>query len=333
MEHILHNIEPYFHSWPAYIASFVFASFGMVRLIWKFTSGNYKVKENLEGKVVLVTGATAGIGLETAKELSMHGATVYLLCRNLKKAREVADQIKCISGKDVFVVELDTSSLASVRKCATEILEKVPKIDVLINNAGRLGIQSQTPVLTSEGLELTAATNYFGHFLLTSLLLDKIRQSAPSRIISVSSLMHSFVDQNYSADNLNFEKYPYNETQGYAYSKLSQILHGRYLAAKLVGTGVIVNTLHPGIVRTSIIDTLKGGFAKIMTQFLFLLFKNAKEGAQTSIYLATANEVRGVSGGYFADCKPYQGTLTSMDMRLAEEIFKRSCDLTGAKMI
>ncbi|XP_068226644.1 retinol dehydrogenase 11-like [Palaemon carinicauda] len=306
--------------WITGIICFVVA----VRVIYKRRSGVCTSKRLLEGKTAIVTGSSAGIGKETARDLARRGARVILACRNVQKAQKVADDIIGTTGNgQVFVKQLDTSDLASVRKFAKEIIDTEKELHILVNNAGIAAPTAKT--LTADGLEMTMATNHFGHFLLTNMLLDLLKKSAPSRVVNISSDGHYFCS-NLVVDDLNYEKRPYPNTfASYGQSKLANVLFTVELAERMKGTGVTTNSLHPGCVSTEI--THKNG-AKIvgyLVGFLFqLMAKDEALGAQTTIHLAVSEDVENISGEYFADCKIAKRSEQAKDRGLAKKLWEMS---------
>ena len=204
-------------------------------------------KERLDGKTVIVTGGNTGIGKATAEELSERGARVILACRDMVKGRSVMEEIKeKTSNNNLAVRKLDLASCKSIRAFAEQILREEPHIDILINNAGVMFVPYQ---LTEDGFELTFGVNHLGHFLLTNLLLDRIKASAPSRILVVTSLGHlvGYLD----FGDMMWKK-RYNSQLAYARSKLANIMFVKELGKRLVGTGVTVCSLHPGTINTEI---------------------------------------------------------------------------------
>lgn len=266
--------------------------------LW-FTTGKCKDLNTMKGKTVIITGANSGIGRETAKELAKRNGRIILACRSIKKGMEAAKEIVSSTGNlDVVVKFLDLSSINSVQTFAKEIIETEERLDVLINNAGIAGQPNH--VLTEDGIEFTLASNYFGHFVLTLLLLDLLKNSAPSRIINVSSTMYSWAKIDLEDLNLLIDYKPFT---AYCNSKLANILHTLELSKRLKGTGVTVNAVHPGAVKTNIMKNSRGLLAMLSRYLFFLFGKNATEGAQTSIFLAVSDEVSEISGKYFIDCK------------------------------
>ncbi|XP_063862730.1 retinol dehydrogenase 12-like isoform X1 [Scylla paramamosain] len=280
----------------------------VVRTLWQRWAGRCTSSRGLAGMTAIVTGASAGIGKEAAKDLAKRGARVILACRNVPKAQAVADHIISETGnKNVVVRQLDTSDLAFVRCFAKEVLQTEDAIHILVNNAGIAGKQMRE--VTRDGLELTMATNYYGHFLLTNLLLPRLKASAPSRIVNVSSAAHFFTWQ-INLKDLNFEKRTYSTMAAYSLSKLCNILFSAELADRLQGSGVTSNSLHPGAVSTDIIARAENSttwwrrYCLHIGDILLSIFgKDSELGAQTIIHLAVAEEVEGVTGKYFDECK------------------------------
>ncbi|XP_067119835.1 retinol dehydrogenase 12-like isoform X2 [Centruroides vittatus] len=265
---------------------------------WFKTEKSYS-SETMKGKTVIITGANSGIGKETARELARCNAKIILACRSIKRGTEAANEIVATTGNSNIVVKLlDLSSIKSVQTFARKIIETEERLDVLINNAGIAG--SSEHVLTEEGIELTLASNYFGHYVLTLLLLDLLKRSAPSRIINVSSLMYKWAK--IDLEDLNLLK-NYRPSIAYANSKLANILFTIELSKRLEETGVTVNSLHPGLVNTGIMRNKNGLMAMIFKMIFFLFGKSAEEGAQTSIFLAVSKDVEEISGKHFEKCK------------------------------
>ncbi|KAG0713258.1 Retinol dehydrogenase 12 [Chionoecetes opilio] len=291
-----------------------------LRLWYTYTSGRCTSTRSMAGKTVIITGGTAGIGKETARDLYRRGARVIIACRNLDKGHKVAGELVVNKGGDgeVVVRRLDTSDLSSVRAFAKEMLDTEKAIHVLINNAGIAGPDKRE--VTADGLELTMATNHFGHFLLTNLLLDRLKESAPSRIVNVSSMLHSSV-KNFDLGNLAMDKSYLNP---YFTSKLCNVLFTRELADKMAGTGVTANSLHPGIVRTDIFKTLNPFRFLKMVPVIYVLSKGATSGAQTNIHLAVAEEVEGLTGRYFSDCKEVASSELARRKDLATGLWEAS---------
>ncbi|KAB7498437.1 Retinol dehydrogenase 13 [Armadillidium nasatum] len=226
------------------ICSFVFIS----GLIYRKISGVCTCTNQLTGKTVIVTGASAGVGKEAAFDFAQRGARVILACRNMEKAEKVKEWIVSSTGnKNVICHHLELSDMDSVRKFAKETIQREKRIDILVNNAGTFSGARQ---LSKQGYELTLATNHYGHFLLTILLLDIIVKSSPSRIINVSSLNHKF--PGFDLDDLHFKRRTYGSVAAYRQTKLCNVLFTNELARRLTQKGienVTVNSLTPGVVK------------------------------------------------------------------------------------
>ncbi|XP_042865463.1 retinol dehydrogenase 13-like [Penaeus japonicus] len=289
--------------------------------IYRRQSGRCKSTRRMDGKTIIVTGASAGIGLATAEDLARRGARVIMACRNAAKAGKLAEEIREKTGnKEVEVRVLDISDFDSVREFAREFKKTEKRLDVLINNAG-VGIPDKR--MTKQGFELTMATNHYGHFLLTNLLLDMLKASAPSRVVSVSSVAHKYCSK-VDLDDLNFNKTPYSVFPAYALSKLCNILFTKELARKLTGTGVVANCLHPGVVATEVFNKENTWLGSFLTLLVGIIGKQRDGGAQSSIYLAVAKEAQDVSGKYFVDCKESECHPSAEDEGLAKKLWEVS---------
>ncbi len=277
----------------------------------------------MKGKVVMVTGATGGIGKETAKGLAYMGATVVLVSRSMEKLARVASEMKSeTKNDDISHLSCDLTSMDSVRRLASEFRERYDRLDVLINNAGEIINDRRISV---DGNEYTLALDHLSHFLLTSLLLDIIRRSAPSRIINVSSMAH--IMGHIDFDDIMIEK-GYTPGKAYGQAKLANILFTYELARRLASTGVTVNCLHPGMVRTNFGKDTTGAWK------LFILLSkpfmiSARKGAQTSIYLASSPEVVSVTGKFFAKKREKKSSKESYDKNTAKRLWEISEELTG----
>jgi len=283
---------------------------------------------DMQGKTVVVTGGNSGIGYETAAALAAMGARVVLTARNADKGRSAVASITQRLGGDaqVQLVVFDLADLSSVRRGAAEILEQAPRLDVLVNNAGLVLSQR---IETADGLEATLATNHLGPFLLTNLLLDRIRSSSPARIVNVASTAHSAARKGMPFDDLQSEK-RYATMRVYGQSKLANILFTRELAHRLAGTGVSANSLHPGTVRTGYgADGDARGLLAFGIKISSPFFLSPAKGARTSIFLASAPEVAEVSGEYFVKCKPKQPKRWARDDDAARRLWQVSEELVG----
>ncbi|KAH6926873.1 hypothetical protein HPB50_022642 [Hyalomma asiaticum] len=290
----------------------------------RLTVGKCTSNKDMTGRTVIITGANTGIGKETAKELARRNARVIMACRNPEKAAAAAKEILEDTGRQVVVRKLDLCSFKSIREFADDIINSEERLDVLINNAGIVPFPDR--VETVDGFEQTLQTNHLGPFLLTNLLLGKLKASAPSRVITLSSLLHHF--GRIDPARLDYAEYRV-PMQVYSDTKLANVLFTKELARRLLGTGVTANVLHPGAVQTDINSTYIG-FMNIAMNALFYFFgKTPKEGAQTSIYLTVADEVAKVTGQYFMDCRLALPSKYAEDPTLARRLWEVSEKLTG----
>jgi NAD(P)-dependent dehydrogenase (short-subunit alcohol dehydrogenase family) len=282
---------------------------------------------DMKGKTVLVTGANSGIGFETAAALAAMGARVLVSARSADRGRAaVASVVDRVEGAAVQLVVFDLADLASVRRGADEILELAPRLDVLVNNAGLVLSERR---VTVDGFEATFATNHLGPFLLTNLLLERIKASAPARIVNVASTAHNSARTGIPFDDLQSE-HRYRGMRVYGQSKLANILFTLELARRLEGTGVTANSLHPGTVRTGYgADGDARGFLAFGLKLSSPFFLSPAKGAQTSVYLASSPEVEQVSGQYFVKCKPRQPRKWARDPEAARRLWQVSEELVG----
>ncbi|AWP20270.1 putative retinol dehydrogenase 14-like [Scophthalmus maximus] len=284
--------------------------------------------DTMRGKTVIVTGANCGIGKALAAELVKLRARVILACRDQRSAEEAARDIRKQAGPgqgQVVVKHLDLASLGSVRRFCEEMNEEESKIDVLINNAG---VYQCPYAKTEDGFEMQLGVNHLGHFLLTHLLLDLLKTSAPSRVVVVSSKLYKYGRVNF--DDLNSES-NYDKSSCYSQSKLANLLFTLELARRLEGTGVTVNALTPGIVRTRLGRHVQ---IPLLAKPLFyiaslLFFKSPLQGAQTPLYLACAPEVEGVSGKCFANCEEEELMARATDEHAAKKLWDVSSRMVG----
>jgi NAD(P)-dependent dehydrogenase (short-subunit alcohol dehydrogenase family) len=277
-----------------------------------------KLTEEMHGGVVLVTGSTDGIGKATALELARRGATVLLHGRNLQKGEAALEDIRRITGSDrLHLYIADFSSQEQVRRLAAQVREEHDRLHLLINNAGTFEPDRK---ITEDGWEATFSVNYLAAFLLTQELLDLLKASAPSRIINVASIAHWNGAMDW--DNLQGEK-SYQGFAAYALSKQALILFTYSLAERLQGTGVIANCLHPGVIKTKL---LRAGFGDYPGEL-------PEKGARTSVYLASSQEVEGISGRYFEECKAVCSSPVSYDRKLQEKLWRISKELIGLDKI
>lgn len=320
----------------------------LLKLYSRWSIGWCHCKRDMTGKTVIITGGNSGIGKETARELARRKAKVILASRSLERGSNAAKEITATTGNEnVIAMCCDLSSLQSVRDFASEILKNEDRLDVLICNAAV--VPSPGKHFTDDGLEIqlggkysrshvitlsiilemcffSTTVNHFGHFLLTNLLLDLLRKSAPSRIVVVSSTLHHF--GNIRFDNLNLERYYLDPFFIYNNSKLANVLFARELEKRLKGSGVTTYSLHPGLVRTDI-NRSTPWYVKNCIQPLFYAFaKNAVEGAQTSVYCAIQPGIEGLSGKYFADCKESWMSRKAKNEVVAARLWEASEKLT-----
>lgn len=265
-------------------------------------------------KRILVTGSTDGIGLATAIQLSRLGHEVILHGRNEERIRHATQQLwEREPDAAVEAVIGDFSSLQQVRRVAEAVLANSSRLDVLINNAAVISRERRS---SHDGYELTMAVNHLAPFLLTNLLLGILKQSAPARIVNVSSMSHSSGRINF--DDLNMEQ-SYDGYDAYAASKLANILFTYELARRTTRLGVTANSLTPGVVRTKLLHIYFSGGV------------STEQGAATSVYLAVSPETENVSGAYFSDCKRSKSSELSHNQDLAEELWDASAKMVGLK--
>jgi len=274
---------------------------------------------NMTGRVCVVTGANAGIGKQTAIGLAKLGATVVMVCRDAGRAEKALREIKDKSSSDrVELMICDLASQKSIRQFADEFKQQHDRLDVLVNNAGVFLRQRSH---TEDGIESTFAINHLGYFLVTDLLLDLMKNSKPSRIVNVASTAHRYgkLDVNgwVSAKE-------YSAFGAYANSKLANVLFTYELARRLEGTGVTANCLHPGAVASNLFRGLPG----FLEALIKLVTISPERGARTSIYLASAPDVHGITGKYFARRRPEKSSEASYDLEAARRLWEVSEELT-----
>ncbi|KOC62079.1 Retinol dehydrogenase 13 [Habropoda laboriosa] len=272
---------------------------GSVYLLKDYLGGVvYQTNEHMKDKIVIVTGANSGIGREVALDLAKHEATVIMACRDMDKCEiERVQMVMETRNKYIYCRKCDLASQTSIRNFVNEFKKEHKKLHILINNAG---VMSCPKTYTEEGIEMQLGVNHMGHFLLTNLLLDVLKDSAPARIINVSSAAHKRGKINLK--DLNSQE-DYEPSAAYAQSKLANILFTRELANKLKGTDVTVNAVHPGIVRTGI--TRHMGLAQyflgriLINTITWIFIKPPTRGAQPILFLALDPSVKDVTGAYF----------------------------------
>lgn len=274
----------------------------------------------MNDKVILITGATSGIGKTAALRMAEKGPTLVLLGRDPKRGKEAVEEIIQKTGnRNLDLLLADLSSQAEIRRVAAEFLTKYPRLDVLVNNAG-LAVGTRT--ITVDGIEMTFAVNHLAYFLLTHLLLDRLKSSARSRIINVSSEAHRRVNLDF--DNLQGEK-KFSGFSAYSITKFCNILFTYELSRKLQGTGVKVNAMHPGYLSTGIFRAAPG-FLKFLVK---LTAGKPERGGEAIDYLAFSPELSHITGKYFNGKKETPSSPGTQDHAAGERLWKMSADLTG----
>ena len=280
----------------------------------------------MEGKTCLITGGSDGIGYVAARELARLGAQVFIVGRNAFKTKDAVDRIRDETGnREVRYLLADLSSQGDVRRLADQVRERIPRLDVLLNNAGAIFLSNRSSV---DGIEITFALNHLGYFLLTTLLLDLLKDSAPARIVNVSSSSHG------SPGEFRLEDLPQPGKSGgyraYGRSKLCNLWFTYELARRLEGSAVSVNALHPGLVRTNIARN-NGVLGRVVNFFIGARGVDAARGAETLTYLAASPEVEGITGQYFVDCRTIASSSLSYDAGLASGLWEMSERLTAER--
>ncbi|KKK43885.1 MAG: Rhamnolipids biosynthesis 3-oxoacyl-[acyl-carrier-protein] reductase [Candidatus Lokiarchaeum sp. GC14_75] len=275
----------------------------------------------MQGKNCLITGANSGIGKATAIGLAKEGATIIMVCRDKERGEKAKKEIiELTNNKNVEVFLCDLSSQEDIRKFVSEFKGKYQTLHVLINNAG---VMISKRIISDEGLEMNFAVNHLAPFLLTNLLLDILKKSAPSRIINVSSGLHKRGKIDF--EDLQNENKKTALFKMYGDSKLALMLWSYELSRRLEGTNVTINTVHPGVVNSN----LGRHQSKFSQGFGKLFFKKPEKGAETSIYLASSPEVEGITGKYFVKKVPRQSSKESYNEEYAKRIWDISAKMTG----
>jgi len=275
------------------------------------------------GRVCAITGASSGLGFQTALELAEMGATVAMLCRNSERGEAAREHIvQRTANADVHVVQCDHADLSSVRDAAAQLERRFDALHVLVNNAGLLMSQHE---VTIDGVEHGFQVNHLSAFLLTSLLRERLQRSAPSRVVTVSSLAHRAARLDF--DDLQFQ-YGYNGWDAYARTKLANVLFTYELARRLEGTGVTANALHPGLVRSGFGRNNGTAMRAFMTAVQLSPFAvSVRRGARTQIYLASSPEVQQRSGRYFGACRERRSSKPSYDVETQRRLWQASEEL------
>ena len=279
----------------------------------------------MKGKVVLVTGGTSGIGKAAATALGAMGAEVVVVGRNPERGERAAGEIRRASGGKVDLALADLSSQKEVRWLAEEFRRRYDRLDVLINNAGL--VQSERTE-TADGIETTLAINHLAPFLLTNLLIDVLKESAPSRVVTVSSEAQRWAA--FDLDDLQ-SRDKYRGMEVYGKTKLANVMFTYDLAERLAGTGVTATCMHPGGVNTRF-GLNNRGLGTVLFRAFKPFMRTPEQGADTLVWLASSPETEGLTGLYFADRKPIQPRKIADDPEVRRGLWKKSEELTGLKV-
>jgi NAD(P)-dependent dehydrogenase (short-subunit alcohol dehydrogenase family) len=275
----------------------------------------------MRGKTVVITGATSGIGAIAARRLAEQGARIVIVARDEQRAAETLRDLRAVNAEQAHVAfHADLSRLSEMKRVAAEIAAAEPKIDVLMNNAGLVSSGNQR---TDDGLELMFATNHLSYFVLSNLLLGRLRAAGGGRIVSTASNAHRRA-------RLDFKRLQDQKGMiGYATTKLCNILFTRELARRIAGSGVTANCLHPGFVATRFGDNAGGALRTGITIAKRFLALSPEEGAKTMVYLATSPQVTGRSGGYYERCAPAAPSRAARSHEDARRLWQLSAEITG----
>ena len=280
---------------------------------------------SMSGRICLITGATSGIGLVTARELAARGATVAIVGRNETRTRAAVEAIRQQTGNsEVDYLLADLSSQAAIRGIADAFQRRYGALHVLVNDAGVMPWRREE---AANGLEMTFAVNHLAPFLLTNLLLDTLRASAPARVVTVASDAH--MGASIPFDDLQHKQGRYQWLKVYGQSKLANIMFTYALARRLAGSGVTANALHPGVVATGIYRSTNGLFNSMTKAVMPIFALSPEKGAETPIYLASSPEVATMSGQYLYKCRPKRSSRASYDEAAQERLWQVSAQVTG----
>jgi len=285
-----------------------------------------RTTSRIDGQICVITGATSGVGYAAAKRLAQGGANLVLVNRNLEKAQKVKEEINKLYSVNIDLLQADFTDLAQVRKAAETILSRYPRIDLLINNAG---LHMTRRELTKDGFEIVFCVNHLASFLLTMLLLDRMKESQPARILQINSQGHRF--GGLDLDDLTWANRRYKGLQGYGASKTAQLLTVWELTDKLKDSGVTINAMHPGAVATNI--GMNNGLLYQWYQryFLFPLLKGPEVSGEAIYYLAAAPEMKDVSGKFFNQTVEEKPAAHALDRETGKKIWEISMKLTGLR--
>lgn len=278
----------------------------------------------LTGKIAIVTGANSGMGMATTAALADMGATVVMLCRNEKRGKEALELLKQRAERQLDLMLCDLGDFASIRNFADAFRKKYEKLDILVNNAGFISLDRQ---ITKDGLERQFGVNHMGHFILTMKLVDLIPDGG--RIVNVASGAHKTGKIHF--EDINLSK-GFNVIKAYSQSKLANVLFTRELARRLQEKKILVNCCHPGAVATNIGVSRDTGFGKTITGMLKPFFQTPEKGARTAIYLASDENIDGITGEYFYRCRVAKSSKRSKDKELAKRLFAFSEELAGGEL-
>ncbi|XP_050966669.1 retinol dehydrogenase 11 [Labeo rohita] len=272
--------------------------------------------KRLDGKTVLITGGNAGIGKETAVLLAMRGARVIIACRDEEKARKAVREIKARShNMNVLYMEVDLANMKSIREFSKTFLQKEKRLDILINNAGMPSVLDWT----DDDFSMCFGVNHLGHFLLTNLLLPRLRESSPSRVINLTCSSYKY--QKLDFQDLNYNLFPFFT---YCRSKLANIYFTQELAHMMEGKGVTAYAVHPGYVQSNWTCHFSVLFRILVQVVMFMFFVSCEAGAQTVVYCAVSDEVLPHNGGYFTDCRPAHLRAFARDSGVAKKLWEAS---------
>ncbi|OPL14767.1 MAG: hypothetical protein AVO34_01170 [Firmicutes bacterium ML8_F2] len=283
-----------------------------------------KSNASMKGKHCVLTGATSGVGLSALKHIARGGASIMIVCRNPEKAETVRDEIMGLYNTPIDITIANLSSLDEVRKAADSIKAKCPRIDILINCAG---LYTTRATYTKEGLETVFCVNHLASFLLTNLLLPRLKESSPSRIIQINSEGHRF--NGLDLDDINWKKRRYKGLKGYGASKTAQLMTVWEMADLLEGTGVTINAMHPGDVKTNIGQN-NGWLYRFYSKHVTRRFlKDPVISGEAIYYLAADPEMQNVSGKFFHLTVEEKPAKHALDRKMGKMIYDLSLQMTG----